>query len=106
MALRRLVWRSPFSALLCVILCSAPTVLAQNNSTNGTNATSESTKVTVTYDPASAKTVATYIVAACALFYASFVAISAFSWFRFRIQILPAINLMKNVEVEHVRFVV
>ena len=70
---------------------------AQDNSTTPA--------VTITYDPATAKDAATYIVAVSALGYVGFLGVAIASWLRFRVQVLPQINLMKNVEVEHVRCV-
>ena len=61
--------------------------------------------MTITYDPATAKVAATYIVAVSALFYVGFIGVAVASWLRFRVKVLPQINLMKNVEVEHVRCV-
>ena len=92
---------SAHSVVVALVLLATlvPGGWAQNNSTDA------GTTVTITFDPVTAKAAATYIVAACALVYASFILIVVTSWFRFRVQVLPAINLMKNVEVEHVRHV-
>ncbi len=82
------------TALLALGLLRA--AAAQNNTTEAA--------VTITYDPATAKDAATYIVAVSALCYVGFVGVVVASWLRFRVQVLPQINLMKNVEIEHVRY--